>query len=73
MVAELRDLRAYRSKTERKVIDLEERRAWKAARYLGQKAIYGGEFDPMVAYHAGSQIVALADRRLRQLDGDDAA
>ena len=70
MVAELRH---YRSKTERKVIDLEERRAWKAARYLGQKARFGGEFDPMVAYAAGNQIVALAERRLRQLDGGDAA
>jgi hypothetical protein len=69
------DVLPYRSKTERKVIDLEERRAWKAARYLGQKARFGGEYDPMVAYHAGTQLVALADRRLRQLNGgtDDAA
>lgn len=67
MVAEVRDIRGYRSRTERKVIDLEERRAWKAARYLGHKARFGGEYDPMVAYHAGTQLIALADRRLRQL------
>ena len=69
------DILPYRSKTERKVIDLEERRAWKAARYLGQKAEFGGKFDPMVAHAAGQQIVALAERRLRQLNGghDDAA
>lgn len=67
------DILTYRSKTARRVIDLEERRAWKAARYLGSKARFGGEYDPMVAYHAGNEIVALAERRLRQLDGDSIA
>lgn len=71
MIADPVSIRRYRSKTERRVIGLEERRAWKAARYLGQKARFGGEFDPMVAYHAGSEIVALAERRLRQIEGED--
>ena len=61
------------SRTERKVISIEERRAWKAARYLGLKAQFGGQYDPNVAVVAGQEIVALADRRLRQTGGNDAA
>jgi hypothetical protein len=67
MVAEAIPFR--RSRTERKVMHIEEVRAWKAARYLGQKAVFGGQFDPMVASTAGAEIVALADRRLRQING----
>lgn len=47
----------------------------KRARFLGLKAIYGGQYEPPTAVAAGQELVSLADRRLRQLNGgrDDAA
>lgn len=47
----------------------------KRARFLGLKAVYGGQYEPTVAEAAGRELVYLADRRLAQINGggNDAA
>lgn len=65
-----------RSKTERKVIQIEEARAWRATRELAGRMSLAAKADrPDLALAFGGQIVGIADRRLRQLNGgsNDAA
>lgn len=61
----------FRSKTERRVIQIEEVRAWRAARELAGRMGLAAKADrPDLALAFGGQIVGIADRRLRQLSGD---
>jgi len=74
MTLETRPRRPYRTALDRKVIRIEDAEFARRVRTLGLHVIYGGQYDPPLAVAAGQQIVGLADRRLRQLEGpNDAA
>lgn len=52
----------------------EDREAWSRVRSLGYRVHLATVAErPDVAQHAAGAIVTLADRRLRQIDGGDAA
>lgn len=57
---------------EARIQRVEESDFIRRARYLGLRAIYGGEYDPPMAAEAGRALVHLAERRLAQLGGDAA-